>query len=222
MLDNPNTNSDPDGKKVINKDRNGNGYVFCNSKIVTAVQKFNEAICRLTNMKSDDFKLQISGGDRYKDANGAIRSKSNNSIVSNSVKDSPHLQSNGGRGVDIIYPSNVPLNVLEKAAEMAGLTKNVWVYNDNHFHLGLANSNENMPEPGADMNYRPTDADFNNVNSTVSRQSQGADTDPEENPADHHNAPKSNSNETERSLFAEFWYKFFHLFELGKKNGQRK
>lgn len=88
-----------------------NGNVLENSKV-------KEGLARMAKLMPGR-KIKVSGGDRYLDKDGNVRSATNNKIIPNSGPSSPHLYENGARGVDIYIPG-ATRNEIKNAAEQAG------------------------------------------------------------------------------------------------------
>jgi len=83
-----------------------NGIVLLNKKVVNQLELLNS---KLIELGYDDncFTILVTGGDRYRDINGVIRSASNYSVVKNSVETSRHLYENGASAVDFVVLSNL-------------------------------------------------------------------------------------------------------------------
>jgi hypothetical protein len=127
---------DPNGREV----RNSHQYVLSNNSLVSSVIRFNSEVARITGKNTKDYVFVVTGGDRYKDELNGVevhRSRTNNSIVPNSDKHSPHLEENGARGIDMTYAKGVAWGDIEKAAAGTGFSQAINRYTDGHFHLTL-------------------------------------------------------------------------------------
>ena len=113
---------------------------------------FPENIASLyTNLVSeignDDFQFKITGGDRYIGDDGKVYSSTNDSWISKARTRSPHIESNGGRAVDLRIKFNdgklVPLNTVKQALKGTDLILDPNAlprhYPDKHYHLQLPN-----------------------------------------------------------------------------------
>ena len=96
------------------------GHYIGNSANVTAIRQLDAALAIVLNKPSSEFKMVISGGDRYKDANGAVLSRTTNKVVPNSSTQSGHLAS---RSTDISLTRSSPEVTAEKLKEAADLVK---------------------------------------------------------------------------------------------------
>jgi RHS repeat-associated protein len=97
---NPIRNTDPDGRKV-----NQNGFWLGNPNTVKALDKLNENLVN-KGYENNKFTILVTGGDRYKDDFGVIRSSTDFGPIQDSDPNSTHLEDNYGRGVDF-YISDV-------------------------------------------------------------------------------------------------------------------
>jgi RHS repeat-associated protein len=86
---------DPTGLRIIF----GN-YVLNNPILVNNLQRLNQEIVNL-GIRDADFTLRVTGGDRYRDQAGNIRSSTDNQKINNSDPNSAHLIENGARAVDL-------------------------------------------------------------------------------------------------------------------------
>ncbi|MBY0578941.1 MAG: hypothetical protein K2P57_07845 [Burkholderiales bacterium] len=77
-----------------------NGFTLRNPNVLRNLNALNQ---KLVNMGYDDakFELSVTGGDRYRDSEGNIRSATDNSIVEGASSRSPHLYERGARAVDL-------------------------------------------------------------------------------------------------------------------------
>jgi RHS repeat-associated protein len=106
----PTTLRDPLGLRI-----DWGGYVLTNPIVISNLQWLNQNIIN-SGFNDNQFTIRVTGGDRYIDRSGVIRSLTNNSIVEESAKNSPHLIEEGARGVDFTI-SGVSGDVLEKALQ---------------------------------------------------------------------------------------------------------
>jgi hypothetical protein len=131
---------DPNGKEVRNTYR----YRLSNPDLVKAVIAFNNELARITGKSTGDFVFNVTGGDRYKDeldGEEAHRSSTTGDVVPNSDPNSPHLEENGARGIDLSLPSGISWKSIRKAAASCGFSQALNTYNDGHFHLTLSKDN---------------------------------------------------------------------------------
>ncbi len=139
--DGPTVFNDPNGKEI----RNSGHYVIQNPRLVRALIQFNNALVEVTGKKTSEFVMEVTGGDRYEQfvalAYGAInahRSRTNNGIIWKSDTQSPHLERNGARAVDLSLPQGITNEQIEESAAKAGFTQVlITQYKDGHFHLTL-------------------------------------------------------------------------------------
>ena len=89
----PTTFRDPLGLRI-----EWGNFVLNNPYVIANLYKLNQAIID-SGVPSDQFVLQITGGDRYIDRDGKARSATNNEIVGDTK--SEHIIKNGARGVDL-------------------------------------------------------------------------------------------------------------------------
>ncbi|HQQ73900.1 MAG TPA: RHS repeat-associated core domain-containing protein [Pseudomonadales bacterium] len=94
---------DPYGLKV-----SYNGYAVSNQAVRDALENLS------TNLHAD---VQVTGGDRYIDSNGNIRSASNDTIIGKSAKKSSHLIEEGARGVDVDVPGKSDNDIADAAGK---------------------------------------------------------------------------------------------------------
>lgn len=135
--------SDPTGRRI-----QYNGYVFNNPLVLANLELLNREIMRLFCLGDDDFKIYVTGGDRYIDAEGKHRSATNGLWVENSgcvtnskgqrrCGSSPHLIESGARAVDFGI-AGITFEQLQKALKStAFLEANTKRYNDGHIHIAL-------------------------------------------------------------------------------------
>jgi hypothetical protein len=88
--------------------------------------------------------IRVSGGDRYLDRDGNVRSATNNKVVPGSRYTSPHLYENGARAVDIYVPGASDKEIKD-AAKRAGFPEynTKQDYDDGHTHINLPNTPDN-------------------------------------------------------------------------------
>jgi hypothetical protein len=145
---------DPDGRKIRNPDK----MVLSNKTLIKQMRSFDRAVSRISGKNIDSYAFTITGGDRYR-KNGKIYSATNHNEISNSAKNSPHLQENGAIGVDLAFAKGISYEILEKAAKDVGMRLDpAGKYTDGHFHLDIRGYEGEMDYAG--NNYVPTDADF--------------------------------------------------------------
>lgn len=77
-----------------------NGFTLRNPNVVRNLNALNQELINM-GYKDEDFVLSVTGGDRYRDSEGNIRSATNDSIVGAASKQSPHLYERGARAVDL-------------------------------------------------------------------------------------------------------------------------
>ncbi|MEO6883115.1 MAG: hypothetical protein ABI199_03720 [Bacteroidia bacterium] len=161
--DNPIVYSDPFGKDITNPGK----YVLSNKALIQKLKAFDIALSAISGRDIHSYKIPITGGDRYRDKDGKIRSRSNGGIIGKSASQSRHLQENGALAVDLAT-GGWDLKTLEKAAKKAGLRINPdgEPYTDGHFHLDMGlgkNADEAKKVYDAsnpDKTQRPTDKDL--------------------------------------------------------------
>ena len=131
---------DPDGNELVNS------YFFTNSKVSSNLVALNKAVIQVTGKKDSEFKLVVTGGDRYLDSHGVARSLTTGKVVAESVKKSPHLIESGARAADISI-SGITKADLKKAValtEFSSIPGNYKDdYDDNHIHVGLSKADKN-------------------------------------------------------------------------------
>ena len=136
VADNPLKFIDPNGKEIKNPKK----YVLGNPNVEKALKALDAKIAEMKNLKSEDFVIVISGGDRYK-KDGKIYSSSDNKEIEGSHKKSAHLISSGARGIDfkmLDSKSKISKEDIEKAWKKLGYSQ----YEDDHkkdphIHVGL-------------------------------------------------------------------------------------
>jgi hypothetical protein len=145
---------DPDGKRI----RNSRKMVLSNKTLIKKLKAFDKAVARIAKKDINSFTFVISGGDRYKDSEGNIYSATNDKEIPKSAKKSQHLREEGATGVDLKFAEGISYEVIEAAAEEVGFRLDPSGTYDDHFHLDLKDSDEDMEYNSDD--YIPTDADF--------------------------------------------------------------
>jgi hypothetical protein len=90
-----------------------NNYILSNLRVIRNLIRLNEEIIKL-GKKDDEFVLSVSGGDRFKDSQGNIRSVTTYEIEEDSSLTSPHLVTRGARAVDLCV-SGVSNTLFDKA-----------------------------------------------------------------------------------------------------------
>ena len=118
---------------------NGREYVLSNPAAMDELIKLNTAIVDL-GYANESFTIRITGGDRYTDANGVIRSATDNSIVAGSASNSRHLNTQGVRGIGV-QVSGVSAADFSKALAVTNLNLLNVTYGDGHKHLDLPSTN---------------------------------------------------------------------------------
>jgi len=136
VLNNPIKFTDPLGLRV-----NYNSIVLGNPFVLANLERLNQAIVN-QGIADDKFEIRISGGDRYKDFDGNIRSLTNDEIIKDSEPNSAHLIDNGARAVDIhdVQETGLTLGILDKALRKTEFQRcKSCKYDDRHTHLQLPN-----------------------------------------------------------------------------------
>jgi len=135
------------GNPVSNRDANGldviyGDYVLLNPQVRENLERLDAAL---------PGDIVVTGGDRYRDSNGDIRSATNNSVVPDASETSPHLYENGARAVDLYATQATPQDIAQAARDhsefLSGNTKH---YDDGHTHLALPPQDKYnyVPAPG--------------------------------------------------------------------------
>jgi len=116
-----------------------NDYIFSNLKVIRNLIRLNEEIIKL-GKKDDEFVLSVTGGDRFKDSQGNIRSATTYEIIQNSSSTSPHLTERGARAVDLCV-SGVSNESFDKALKKTEFLPDNTErnYQDTHTHIALPN-----------------------------------------------------------------------------------
>ncbi|MFZ5503509.1 MAG: RHS repeat-associated core domain-containing protein [Pseudomonadota bacterium] len=115
------------------------GYVLNNPQVTANLQALNQAIIK-QGLNNSNFQLTVTGGDRYRDAAGNVRSSTNNEIIPNASPTSPHLIERGARACDLSV-SGVPNDVFDRALRDTDFIPQNTIrdYDDGHTHIGLPN-----------------------------------------------------------------------------------
>jgi RHS repeat-associated protein len=117
-------------------------FIFNNPRVRANLEQLNREIVNL-GIPNDEFVLEISGGDRFRDRCGNIISATNYKKVPGSVPNSPHLLENGARGVDL-YQRGVSDEVFDAALRKTEFAPE-WTrrgYPSGHTHINLPNTPE--------------------------------------------------------------------------------
>jgi len=150
---------DPDGEDIVNSRK----LVVSNKTLIKKLKEFDLAVARISGKNVHSYKFVISGGDRYRNAEGKIFSATNNSPIPKSAKKSEHIQEEGASGIDIKFAEGISYDVLEKAAKEVGFRIDPSGKYDDHFHLDLKNHKEEFEYYAKD--YVPKDDDFQHSSS---------------------------------------------------------
>jgi len=117
-----------------------NEYILNNVLVIRNLIRLNQAIID-SGVKDDHFVLNVTGGDRFRDSCGKIRSVTTYEIVPGASSTSPHLIERGARAVDlnVIGVSNAVFDtaLLKTDFLPANTQRN---YPDGHTHIGLPNT----------------------------------------------------------------------------------
>ena len=116
------------------------GYVVTNPNVRENLNRANENIVN-RGIPDNSFVIQITGGDRYRDTSGSIRSVTNNRIVPNSSQTSPHLLERGARAVDLGVSgvSEGEFREALRGTDFNQVTPPSSYRENPHFHLSLPN-----------------------------------------------------------------------------------
>ena len=118
------------------------GYILNNQTLRNNLMRLNQEIVN-SGIPDDQFVLRVTGGDRYKDSKGNIRSATNHQIIANSSSTSPHLIERVARAVDLQI-QGVNNEVFDQALRNTSyLPENtVRGYPDGNTHIALPNRPE--------------------------------------------------------------------------------
>jgi len=126
-----------------------NDYILNNLLVVRNLIRLNQEIIN-SGIQDNQFTLSVTGGDRFRDKCGKIRSVTTYEIVDDSSETSPHLIERGARAVDLSVSgisNEVFDNALGKTEFLPANTQRG--YRDRHTHIGLPNSpNYHYPNYG--------------------------------------------------------------------------
>ena len=114
-------------------------YVLQNPHVRANLERLNQEIINLGRADAD-FVLQVTGGDRYVDSAGNIRSATTGEIVRGATPTSPHLVERGARAVDLRV-IGVPDAMLDRALRKTEFSSphTRRDYADRHTHISLPN-----------------------------------------------------------------------------------
>ena len=117
-----------------------NGNVILNQQVRSNLERLDRAL-------SGD--VIVTGGDRYRDADGNIRSASNGEIVPEASQTSPHLYENGARAADIAVPGSSNQAISDAIRNKTDYAPgNTATYDDGHTHVALPPSSSYNVPPG--------------------------------------------------------------------------
>ncbi len=114
---------------------NGEKFKLSNPNAMDELVKLNSAIVNL-GYADDSFTIRITGGDRYADTNGVIRSATDDSIIKGSALNSRHLTSQGARSIDVSV-SGVATADFQRVLATTNLSLLNVTYEDKHLLLDL-------------------------------------------------------------------------------------
>jgi len=117
-------------------------YLVKNQNVRDNLVSLNQEIVN-SGIPDDNFVLKVTGGDRFRDPEGIIRSSTTNEPVPNSSQTSPHLIERGARAIDL-QVIGVDDDIFDKALKKteflpANTLRN---YPDGHTHIALPNRPE--------------------------------------------------------------------------------
>lgn len=130
--------------KVDGRELNPRNYVLGNIFMKENIKKLYKKL--VEELGHDNFDFIITGGDRYIDENGKVRSSTNNKVIQNSTTRSPHLIEKGARAVDLRIKNYdtgeiIPVEIVKIAqSQTEFIFDNKAMpddYEDKHFHLQL-------------------------------------------------------------------------------------
>lgn len=115
-------------------------YILQNPQVRADLERLNQEIINQGGLADADFVLQVTGGDRYIDPAGNIRSATTGEIVRGATRTSPHLIERGARAVDLRV-TGVPDAMFDRALRNTEfLPANTQRgYADRHTHISLPN-----------------------------------------------------------------------------------
>jgi RHS repeat-associated protein len=125
---------DPSGLLI-----NWGNYIIHNSHVRENLINLNQQIVN-SGIPNTQFTLRGTGGDRYRDDNGGIRSATDNSVVRDSARNSPHILERGARAVDL-QVVGVNDDVFDSALGNTAFSPRDTLrnYTDGHTHINLPN-----------------------------------------------------------------------------------
>lgn len=114
-------------------------YVLSNPQVRSNLERLNQIIVD-SGIPDSSFTLRVTGGDRYQDCEGNIRSSTDDSIVADSSETSPHLISRGARAADLSV-TDVNNLVFDNALRQTDFlpANTLRNYPDEHTHIALPN-----------------------------------------------------------------------------------
>jgi len=121
-----------------------NGMVINNELVRSNLERLNQAILDSDPCITDDqFVIRVTGGDRYRDRMGRIRSVTSGMLVPDSSQTSPHLIERGARAVDVQFTGITDSQFDNALASSDFLPANtIRGYTDGHTHIALPNRRE--------------------------------------------------------------------------------
>ncbi|MEW6412635.1 MAG: hypothetical protein AB1483_09205 [Candidatus Zixiibacteriota bacterium] len=129
VANNPLIYLDPDGKDILNDQRN----VISNSQVFWSLVIFNATLGGITGKDPSDISITVTGGDRHIEGDGAYSCTDGKFVTRN--KKTLHAVENGARAVDVRPVPEISWNDIYKAARLTGYTQ---ILNEhNHYHFGL-------------------------------------------------------------------------------------
>ncbi len=143
VRNNPILRTDPLGLRI-----KWGSQVLNNPFVILNLYRLNQAIID-QGLADDSFTLLVTGGDRYRDCNGQIRSLTDYSVVTDSSQKSEHLIENGARGVDLRV-NGAGNEVFDRALLVTDFSP--WNTNRNypkspHTHIALPNEKKYYVPP---------------------------------------------------------------------------
>lgn len=121
-------------------DLNPRDMLLQNETTRAAFENFYNELLKIDS----DFSLVITGGDRYFDENGNIRSSTNDGLIPGSSPNSLHLY---GLGVDFsINGFGGSVSDIEATANATGFAEFVGGYSDGHLHVGVAETSQGLDD----------------------------------------------------------------------------
>jgi RHS repeat-associated protein len=120
-------------------------YVLNNPYVHANLHRLNQELIN-QGRSNNDFTLRITGGDRYVDSQGNIRSSTTQEIV-RTTRTSEHLIENGARGVDLNVSGANKRDFDRALRNTDFLPENTRRYPDGHTHIALPRRPEFMLPP---------------------------------------------------------------------------